>query len=127
MEVPLNEENAKAIWDSLKKELPTFALFQSDCPSQDQDSEVQDPMKLAVKEAIREVNDQLEKIKQTVRKRVESVAQGTLDKLREVAPDEARGLSTRFIADPKWEGFKLSLVDEDHILTQESAILATIT
>lgn len=44
--IPLNKEDAKKIWESLKNELPIFALFQADRSSRDEDAEVQDPMKL---------------------------------------------------------------------------------
>jgi hypothetical protein len=51
--VPLNEDNAKKIWTELKKYLPAFALFKSDRTSTDQDPEAQDPLKAAVKEAVK--------------------------------------------------------------------------
>jgi len=51
--IPLNDENAKKIWTELKKYLPAFALFKSDRASTDQDSEAQDPLKAAVREAIK--------------------------------------------------------------------------
>lgn len=35
--------------------LPQFALFQADGPSKDEDSEVQDPMKFAIEQAIKTV------------------------------------------------------------------------
>lgn len=35
VDVPLNEENGKAIWGSIQSYIPIFALFQSDRPSSD--------------------------------------------------------------------------------------------
>ncbi|MDX6038369.1 AAA family ATPase, partial [Acinetobacter baumannii] len=48
-EISLNKEDAKNLWENIKSFLPIFALFKSDRNSSDQDSEVQDPMKLAIK------------------------------------------------------------------------------
>ena len=51
-DVPLNEQGGKSIWAALEKSLPIFALFQSDRASTDQDSEVQNPMKVAIQQAL---------------------------------------------------------------------------
>ena len=51
-EVPLDKEGARQIWSALQQYLPTFALFKSDRPSTDQDSEAQDPLKAAIQEAV---------------------------------------------------------------------------
>lgn len=53
-EIELKKEAGKAVWDQIKKRLPVFSLFKSDRPSTDEDSEAQDPMKAAVKEALRQ-------------------------------------------------------------------------
>ena len=52
--IPLNEDNAKKIWEGLKAYMPAFALFKSDRLSSDQDPEAQDPLKAAIKEALKE-------------------------------------------------------------------------
>ena len=54
IDISINKKDtdAKAMWDNLQKYLPVYALFQSDRSNNDQDTEVQDPMKLAVKEVI---------------------------------------------------------------------------
>lgn len=113
--IPLNKEDAKAIWENLVKALPIYALFQADRPSKDEDAEVQDPMKIAVSEAIKNVESDLERIKTVVRNRVMEVAERTLNKLKEMDPDLAQQLSPSFKADPKWDGFKLSLTGDDQI------------
>lgn len=110
--IPLDAEDGKKVWEQLQKVLPTFALFRSDRPSRDEDPEVQDPMALAVKEAVREVEADLEQVRAKVRDRVAQVAQRTIEKLREMDPALASELTPEFRAEPKWEGFKLSLVGE---------------
>ena len=115
-QIQLNKEDAKAIWESVKKQLPVFALFQADRPSKEGDAEVQDPMKIAVSEAIKSVETDLEDIKNIVRDKVMEVAKRTLEKLREMDADLAQELSPDFSAEPKWAGlFKLTLTTDDQI------------
>jgi len=114
--LPLGSKDAKAAWESIVKHLPQYALFQADRPSRDEDSEVQDPMKIAVAEAIRSVEETLNEIKEVVRVKVTEVATRTLDKLREMDPFLANELSPHFKAEPKWDGlFKLSLTGDNQI------------
>ena len=114
--IPVNKEDAKAIWESLEKYLPIFALFKSDRGSNDQDSEVQDPMKLAVTQALAEVQGELEQIKQKVRDKAIDVAQRTIEKLSEMDSRLAEDLIPDFTKEPDWKGlFKLSLASEQGI------------
>lgn len=114
--VSLEEEDGKKVWAKLKDELPLYALFQSDRASKDEDSEVQDPMKLAVKEAISSVQAKLDHIKSIVQTKAQEVAKRTLDKLKEMNPELAQDLTPNFKTEPKWEGlFKLSLTDDNQI------------
>lgn len=116
VDIPLDEADAKKIWESLRKELPAFALFQADRPSRDEDAEVQDPMKWAITEAITSLEEDLEKIKNSVRERALEVAQRTLDKLREIDPSLAQELSPNFRDEPKWHTlFKLTLTSDNQI------------
>lgn len=115
-EVPLDSEDAKRIWERLGTELPVFALFKSDRPSTDEDSEVQDPLKLAIKEALAEVSEELETIKRQVRDMAIDTAARTLEKLRSIDPTLANELKPEFKTEPKWESlFKLSLKSDDDI------------
>jgi predicted ATP-dependent endonuclease of OLD family len=115
-EIPLKNGDSKSIWEKLEKKLPVFALFQSDRPSLDNDSEVQDPMKIAIKEALNLVEEQLIEVKETVRQKALSIAQHTLEKLREMDPNLANKLTPTFRDDPKWENlFKLSIEGDNGI------------
>jgi len=114
-EIPLDAEDARKIWDQLKKELPAFALFKSDRPSTDQDSEAQDPMKAAVEEALKSKEAELRAITGHVQQEVESIAQQTVEKIREMDPTLASELKPRF-QPPNWKSvFKISLTDEDQV------------
>lgn len=114
-DVPLNEENGKTIWSSLQSYMPIFALFQSDRPSSDQDPEVQNPMKLAIEQALEALEPQLDRITEEVHRRAQETAQRTLNKLRETYPEIASTLEPKF-KKPAWKNiFKLDLEADDGI------------
>ena len=115
-EIPLDKEDAKKIWEQLQKYLPVYALFKSDRPSQDGDSEVQDPLKFAIAEAIKELEPDLQKIEAAVTERAKDVAQRTLAKLQEMDPTLAAELSPEFKTDRKWDSiFKFALACDDGV------------
>jgi hypothetical protein len=92
-----------------------FALFKSDRPSTDQDPEAQDPLKAAVKEAIKQKEAELNAITTHVETEVKRIAQKTLEKLKEMDPNLAQQLNPQFAA-PKWESlFKASITSDDDI------------
>jgi putative ATP-dependent endonuclease of OLD family len=115
-EIPLNKEGGKEIWEQLMKELPVFALFRADRPCTDEDAEAQDPMQVAVRQAIAELSGELETVKTRVKERVLDVATRTVAKLKELDPKTGANLSPRFRAEPKWDAvFKLNLDSDDGI------------
>ena len=81
--IDLNKDYGKKIWDQIEEYMPLFAIFKSDRESTDQDDEAQNPIKTAVKEAftIKEVDEQLKKIKAKVKKDVEEIIEITMEKL----------------------------------------------
>ena len=114
--IQLDKEDAKAIWEQLSKYLPEFALFRADRPSTDEDAEVQDPLKVAVRQAIDEVQAELEAVKEKVKARTLDVANRTIKKLADFDEALSSQLNPTFKSDPKWEGlFKLSLTGDDDI------------
>jgi putative ATP-dependent endonuclease of OLD family len=113
--IPMNEENANKIWMELRKYLPAFALFRSDRASTDQDPEAQDPLKAAIKEAIKAREAELTAITEYVRSEVQKIANSTLEKLREMDPTLATQLNPTFTP-PKWDSlFKASITSDDDI------------
>jgi predicted ATPase len=108
-------DEAKRIWPELKKYLPCFALFKSDRKSTDQDDEAQDPMKAAVKEALKKQEEQLSEITRIVKEQVTAIANATVDKLREMDPELAKALNPTVVT-KKWDSlFSVSLTDENQI------------
>ncbi|MEM5639844.1 hypothetical protein AAHH71_20680 [Bacillus toyonensis] len=70
LEISGTNKNLKEIHTKIQKLLPHYALFQADRPSKDDDSEVQNPLKIAIKNAIDKVSPQLEEIKEQVKKKL---------------------------------------------------------
>ena len=107
--------DAETIWIQLKKSLPVYALFKSDRPSTDQDAEAQDPMKAAVKEAIKAQQQQLELVTKGVEKEVQTIANATVAKIREMDPELANQLTPR-VSHKNWDTlFSVNLAGDEDI------------
>lgn len=115
IDVELKAEAAKDIWDQIKKHLPVFAVFKSDRASTDQDAEAQDPMKAAVKEAIKAQEDTLNEIAEKVKFEVQDIANRTVDKIREMNPELANILTPR-VSNKNWDSlFSVNLTGDEDI------------
>jgi len=115
-ELLVDKEDTKKVYDTLKNYLPIYALFQSDRQSKDDDKEVTDPMKLAVQQALAELTDEIEHIKNEVRNKAIDTANRTLAKLKEMSPELADELIPEFKTEPKFDSqFKLTINSEDNI------------
>lgn len=106
IEIEIAKLDAKNTWEQLKKHMPLYTLFQSDRKNSDGDSEVQNPMKLAVAEILKdnELRENLNKVAQEVEKKLIEVSNKTLEKLNEMNPEIAESL-TPIIPSPeslKW-------------------------
>lgn len=95
IEIDVTKEDAKNLWDQLKNYMPLYSLFQSDRKNSDGDSEIQDPMKLAVQEILKDTSIQssLSQIATEVDSKLKEVADRTLEKLREMNPEIANSLN----------------------------------
>lgn len=105
---------SKSIWAKIEDHLPTFALFKSDRESSDGDSEARNPLQQAVKDAQGALQDQISALEQQIEASVLDVADRTLNKLREMAPELANELTPRFKEKPKWT-FSFTLDGENGI------------
>lgn len=115
VEIELKSEAAERIWDQLKKHLPVFALFKSDRSSTDQDSEAQDPMKSAIKEAIKSQEATLSAIAERVKQEVQEIANRTVEKIAEMNPELAKQLIPR-VTNKSWDSlFSVSLAGDEDI------------
>ena len=121
IDIPVDQEDAKKIWGKLQNYLPIYALFQSDRANKDGDSEVQDPMKLAIREILQkdELQQKLNDVAKEVEKISGEIAKRTLDRLSEINQDIAKELRPVIppSKDLKWEGvFKnIEIVSDDGV------------
>lgn len=116
-EVPiaLDSEVGKQVWTALQPSLPTFALFKSDRASSDQDAEAQDPLKAAIREAIKAVEDKLQQVQEFVEAEVKKIAEATVAKLREMDPSIAETLNP-VVSTKKWDSlFTTSITGDNDI------------
>lgn len=95
VDIDVTKGDTKSIWDKLEKYLPLYSLFQSDRKNSDGDSEVQDPLKEAVKEILTDetLMNKLNDVAKTVETKLKEVSSRTLDKLKEMSPDIASTLN----------------------------------
>lgn len=115
IEIELKSEAAEKIWEQLKGNLPVFALFKSDRSSTDQDEEAQDPMKSAIKESIKAQEAILNEIAERVKQEVQTIANRTVEKIREMSPELAKQLKPR-VSNKNWDSlFSVSLTGEHDI------------
>ncbi|MEZ8056081.1 ATP-binding protein [Vibrio atlanticus] len=103
------------VWKQLQNILPLYQLFKADRPSSDQDAEAQDPIKFAIKEALKDKATELALLEGYVREQVESVTRKTIEKLREMDPDLANQLDPKFSSFNWSKVFSVSLTNEDQI------------
>lgn len=94
IDIDVTKGDTKSIWEKLQKYLPIYSLFQSDRKNSDGDSEVQDPLKEAVKEILwdEELQRILDGVATTVEGKLREVSTRTLEKLQEMSPDIASTL-----------------------------------
>lgn len=115
IEVSKAKEDGKEIWTKLEVYLPNYALFQSDRSSQDSDGEVQNPMKIAIQEAISEVQEEIDAIQKKVQTKAMTIAQQTQEALKYIDSNLANQLTPKFTppASAKWNGLFSIAMDTD--------------
>lgn len=113
--IPVDKEDAKAIWNSLSAELPFFALFQSDRQNKDTDKDVQDPLKLITKQAIAEKEAELLEVVEQIKNKAKEKGQKTIDKLAEMDSEIAKSLSPN-VNNRNWDSlFSFSFTGDEGI------------
>ncbi|OIN03008.1 hypothetical protein A9236_02510 [Polynucleobacter sp. QLW-P1DATA-2] len=114
-EIPIDKEDGKKIWDSLRTDLPAFFLFRSDRENRDSDKEVQDPLKAITKTAISQLEDELNLIKNEIQQKALDIGRRTIEKLREMNPEIAEVLIPE-MATKSWDSlFSFTFSADDGI------------
>lgn len=121
LEIPIetSKEDAKNIYEGLETFLPLYSLFRADRSNNDTDTEVQDPMKLAVKQLMSrtDVVDLCNQISEIVSVELNRVAANTLGKLQQMDPTTANSLTPSIpsVQNLKWaEVFKSVSINSDN-------------
>lgn len=113
--ISLKKESAKDAYDQLALQMPIYAIFRSDRPSTDQDAEAQDPLKTAVKAAIKRREAELNNVIADIRKELSIVAEKTVEKIKEMSPELANQLTPE-VKNKNWDSlFNISLTGEDQV------------
>ena len=106
VEIDASKEDAKNIYDKLQPYMPLYSLFQADRKNSDGDSEVQDPLKEAVKQIINDddIQKKLSEVAEKVQEQLNVVSKGTLEKLKEMDSSVAESLNPKIpsIKELKW-------------------------
>lgn len=94
-EIDISKGDTKSIWEKLQTYLPVFTLFQADRKNTDGDSEVQDPLREAVKEILKDedLQNSLNHVAEVVETKLKEVSARTLEKLKQMSPDIAGTLN----------------------------------
>jgi len=92
IEIIVDAEDAKQIWDQLVNYLPIYALFHSDRKNQDLDSEVQDPLKISIDQIFKrdDIKSKLNEIAKEVEREINNIAQNTINKFKEVSKQKSQ-------------------------------------
>ncbi|MGN0916285.1 MAG: ATP-binding protein [Succinivibrio sp.] len=106
-EIDISKEDGKKIWEKMAAYLPVYSLFQSDRKNSDGDNEVQDPLRMAVKQLMSDTNIQesLSKIADEVRGKLKEISDNTLAKIKEMDPEVANSLTPEIPSDDKLKWF----------------------
>lgn len=117
--IEASKEDAKKIWEKICSYLPLYSLFRVDRENSDKDEEIQDPLKVAVKQILSDssISNKLDEIAKEVVEKLQSVSKRTLEKLKDF--DEAIADSLNPIIPPskdlKWSDvFKTVSISGDN-------------
>ena len=87
IKIDITKEDAKAVWEQLKKWLPLYFLFQSDRANKDSDADIQNPLKSATKIAVARFEEQFNSIKNQLEEELT-----TIDKMKEMGLENTNSL-----------------------------------
>lgn len=120
LDVSGRNNELSTIWTNLQRYLPHYALFQADRQNHDEDAEVQDPMRVAVKLILEDAGIQqiLSGVADRIIEQLQDVADRTKRKLTEMNPELAHSLNPNINKDTlKWADVfkKISITGDDDI------------
>lgn len=93
IDVTSKDTDIISIYEKLKTKLPKYALFKADRTNTDKDSEVTNITKVIAQNAVANVQEQFENIKQKVKDEIQEFSNLTLEKLKEFDKEIAESIS----------------------------------
>ena len=115
IQIPIDKEDAKAIYNSISSELPFFSLFQSDRANKDSDKEVQDPLKIITKRAISDLEDQLNDVIAKVKEKAMELGRQTVAQIEKMDSEIAKSLIPN-VKTKNWDSlFSFSFLGDENI------------
>lgn len=121
VEIDITKGETKFIFDKVQKFLLIYTLFQADRKNDESDSEIQDPLKTAIKDILSsdEIQEKLEFVAKKVRESLKEVSDATLGKIHEMDPSLSETLNPHIpsSAELKWDStFKsVSITGDNNI------------
>lgn len=112
------ETDNSNLWSAINKHLPAYFLFQSDRVNTSKDDEIQNPLKIALAQAIDKHEDTLEEIKSTIIKDVAKVGDATIEQLNDFDKGIAKGLNTQYDI-KKWDSLFTLYIEDDRNIPLE--------
>lgn len=95
-------EKFQSVYKNLEKQFPEFFIFKVDRQTADSDAEAKDPIQVAVKEAKKQYDSEIQALEQKIVDRVKEVTERALEKLREMDATLAEKLTPEFKKRPSW-------------------------
>ena len=92
IKIDITKEDAKAVWEQLKKWLPLYFLFQSDRANKDSDADIQNPLKSATKIAVAKFEEQFNEIKSQLEEELTKIGNETIYKMKEMGLENTNSL-----------------------------------
>jgi len=115
IDIDLQKEDGKNIWNALQKELPLYFLFQSDRENKDSDGDIQNPLKTATKQIVAQVEDKFEDIKKEIESKLEEIGNETIEKMKDMGLPVAKNLKP-VVKNKNWDSlFSFTLESDDGI------------
>lgn len=92
IEIVVDAEDAKKIWEQLQNYLPVYSLFHSDRKNQDLDSEIQDPLKIVIEQIFKrdEVQKKLNEIAENIEKEISNVSANTINHFKKISNQDSQ-------------------------------------
>jgi putative ATP-dependent endonuclease of the OLD family len=101
IQIPLNKEDCKNIYEAIESDFPQYELFQSDRENKDNDKGIQDPLKIVTRRVIKDSQALIDELVKKLEAEIEETSKKTLLKLKEMNKE----LADELTAEPNTKDF----------------------